>query len=663
MNNPNNNLQDNQRQNTVSNGEIFVGLNILSKIGVIFILIGVIAFSATSGEYLNNFVRIALVFSIGVIMLVSGELFYRKRSVVFANALIYGGTAELFISALIGKLGFQVFSAEAVQLVGLAAAAVGFLLSVRYKSQALAITATVFAALPIFTADSATSIFIGAGCLVMINCAAAVIAHRNEYSALNITGSCFVFFEALILLPKCIECLDKSIRLSVVLTVVFIFCAGFVYISGALVNAAQSGGAMSASETAITVFIQSVLILFTNISFYFTFGKITALIAMIVLAVIYLLCVFGFSLKFTTKCAASNLFINLLLATVSFSILTLVENTANYYAMHGFAAVVLTAGIFIDRKMLRNWGYALLGIAEFDFLIQIIIINFLRIFPNKLYAEKVPLYIVNLILWFGIMAFYIIKKKSDSVVFKIYSCLALLNAGILGSALLIDDLGTALRLSGMNRGLCVIVTMMLCACLWMILGIVSGKLKYLEKAAMPTSLVFYGVGFSFLGFANGLRFTANENDIMLDGLLILITIIVNLISVVTVLDITLQITEKAPKFAKAVGLVVSLYAVLTLTTLLDTNNFVKFTSFIVSIIYIVTAVAWIFVGFKKQNPLLRRFGLALSLLASGKLFMFDFPEANPMERTLLFIGFGVTLLGVAFGYGIAEKKLKQNNKK
>ena len=99
MNNPDYN-PNNQQQNAVSSGEMFVGLNVLSKIGVIFIIIGVIAFSATSGDYLNSAVRIALVISVGAIMLAAGELFYRKKSVVFANALIYGGIAELFFSVV-----------------------------------------------------------------------------------------------------------------------------------------------------------------------------------------------------------------------------------------------------------------------------------------------------------------------------------------------------------------------------------------------------------------------------------------------------------------------------------------------------------------------------------------------------------------------------------
>ncbi len=88
-----------------------------------------------------------------------------------------------------------------------------------------------------------------------------------------------------------------------------------------------------------------------------------------------------------------------------------------------------------------------------------------------------------------------------------------------------------------------------------------------------------------------------------------------------------------------------------------------FTSFIISIIYIVAAALWIIIGFKRLNALLRRFGLALALLSSAKLFLFDFRGISDMGRTLLFIGFGVTLLCIAFGYGIAEKRLKERGGK
>lgn len=646
---------------------MFVGLNLLSKIGVIFIIIGVIAFSAASAGYLHDIVRMALVVLVGAIMLASGEFFYRKGSVVFANALIYGGVVELFISVLIGKYGLGVLSSETVHIVGLVAAAVGFLLSVRYKSQPLAIVTvfssslTLWFAAAYFLGNSAASAFICAGSIMMTHAVAAVLAYRNSYTALNISGCCLAIVEALVFYPTCITALNDH-KAATLFTILFIFCVGLLYISGALLNAAHSDGLMSASEITVLVLTQSFLVFFADISLYFSFEKSISLIAMIVIAVIYLLCTIGFSLKFSTRCTVSNIFINMLIATSSFSILTLVSGSANYYAIHVLAAVILIAGVLLERNMLKIWGYLLLGIAEIDFIVQACRVNIV-FEAEKLSSEIIPLCIVNVVLWFAIMVFYIIKDKTESYMFKIYSCLAFLNAGIIGSSLLLGELGKALRRSGMNPGFCMIVTTILCSCLWMILGLIAGKLKYLGGAGMPTSLSFYAVGLMFLGFENILRFSANENEVMLDGLLIAITVIVNFISVLTVLDITQQITNRAPKFAKAVGLVVSSYAVITLTTLLGTNNFVRFTSYIISIIYIVTAAVWIFVGFKKQNKLLRCFGLALSLLVSAKLFLFDFYESNEMIRTLLFIGFGIALLGICFGYGVAEKKLKQNNQK
>ncbi len=72
--------------------------------------------------------------------------------------------------------------------------------------------------------------------------------------------------------------------------------------------------------------------------------------------------------------------------------------------------------------------------------------------------------------------------------------------------------------------------------------------------------------------------------------------------------------------AIAVGLVTSAFALYTITTVLDGNGWVAFTSCIISVIYLVAAAVWIVVGFVKNNTLMRRFGLALSLLASASCF-------------------------------------------
>ena len=55
------------KKQTPAGGELFVGLNILSKIGVVFIILGVIAFAAVSEGYLPATVRMIMIFAVGAV--------------------------------------------------------------------------------------------------------------------------------------------------------------------------------------------------------------------------------------------------------------------------------------------------------------------------------------------------------------------------------------------------------------------------------------------------------------------------------------------------------------------------------------------------------------------------------------------------------------------
>lgn len=685
------NDQNNRQPSVLSGGEKFVAINLLSKIGTVFVIASVIAFSAASEGRIPDIVRLILILAVGLIMLAAGELFRRKGSEIFANTMVYGGVAELMICAPIGRFGLEIFDDFGMLVYSTIAAALGFGLAWRYRSQGLTIVVTAASLIPSFSAVieneySQASVFVTLPVFLMFtHFANAVISRKLRFDGAFITGICkavtdvffviayasgyvddwvyenHVFESAAEEVPNGVQRLaDFPYIAPDLFAVIFLICCMVCYSAGALLNAAEDDGEIKAIDCAGLCMPQGIVIFFVWVIFGLTSHDKLLGVILLVLALIYSLIIAAFTLKFWKYCKTNTALTNLILVCVEIALFALFD-TGNweYMALHSFAAAVLLAGFFFERKLLKGWGWGLLAIAEIRFLAVLVES---RGMPE---GFKLSAAIVNMILWFGIMAVLgTLKKPRESIGFRLYSFGALLNAGLVCSNLISDDLMKMFRHSDAfhDKAQQSAFSGLLCAAVWMILGFIAGKLPYLKKWKAPVSITHYAIGFCCLGWANFANMFSNSRNIELGTMLVIATVIVNVVSVPAVLDITLQIQEKASKFSRAVGLIVSGYAMMSLTTILGTNNTVKFTSCIISILYLALAAAWIIIGFWKNNPFLRRFGLALALFSSAKLFLFDFRGVDAFGRTLLFIGFGITLLGISFGYAIMEKRLSRSEK-
>lgn len=665
MNDQNNPNSPGNKPAVLSGGEKFVAINLLSKIGVVFVIASVIAFSAASEGHIPDPVRLGLIVAVGLLMLGAGELFWRKGSKVFSNAMIYGGAVELMIVAPIGKYGIKIDSDVGVMIYSTFAAALGFLLAIRYRSQILLIVMAVISVIPVFTVTAEGTALMIPVYLTLTHFAVSVIARKKRYTGAVFTGLCLAAVEA-IPVWTCFLRIVKAMGISyewgyrtvggAVLTTVFVFCTQLCYSGSALLNASEEDGDINVIDGTVLCLSQGIVILVVSTLFLDLSSQVAGII-LLLLTVFYAITAVAFSLNFWSGCRSVTILLNFILSSISLAIPMLIK-TGNwqYIAVHVFAAVVLILGVFLERSLLKWWGISLLIVAELWFL-AVLIQSAHEPTSYRLSAE-----IVNLILFFGVMAALAIHKKTrESGGFRFYTFAALLNAGFIGSNLISVDLMEILNENRvfMQQAQGKAFSGLLCATLWLALGFAAGKFAWLKAWRAPTSMLHYGIGLCFLGWANLVnRFSINRNE-ELEPVIIIATVIVNVVSVLAILDITLQISEKAQKFSRAVGLVVSAYAMMSLTTILGTNDFVKFTSCIISILYLVLAAAWIIIGFWKNNALLRRFGLALALVASAKLFLFDFRGVDAFGRTILFIGFGVTLLGISFGYAVMEKRLSR----
>ena len=665
------NLSPNRQNNSPSGGEMYVGLNILSKIGVIFIIIGVIAFSAVSDGYIPAWGRLAMILALGAVMAALGEVFRRKGSVVFSMSLTFGGIAELFICALVGRFGFNVIGDGAL-VIGAVTAAAGLLLSVRYKSQALLIVTTIGAFLPVWAAETMIGYFIGGVYLTAVSAGAAMISHRRGYIPAKFIGVILAAVEGI-----CVYALGSKFRyhleldpkldgivLSTFHNIIGIFSSVLViticamYAGSAVLKSVTRCGGINKAETTLLVLSQAFSMLLPLV---FLGGKnYAAGIIVLILAALYAMCAVMLSMTLGQNCRIEQIFENLLFTALSIGIITFFPKMYSYMVFHVFAAAVIVAGLYRKRKLWLGWGYAALGFAEFLFLFDCISNG-----GDPLFKWT---FLLNTLVWIAVLVFFVAKGRRGGLV-NTYTWAVLFNTAFFGIYLVYDTISAALisahalpnGMTNISRSLTV-YRFLLTVVVWMIIGFAAGKLKFMKKNAAAASITFYSIGMFCLFVTNVTAYFNSWKQLDLGVATIIVYIAVNVVSVLSALDMALRIKSLAPRFARAVGLVVSFYALMTLTVTLDLNGWAAFTSCIISIVYILTAAAWIGIGFAKYNALLRRFGLALALFSSAKLFLFDFSGIDAMGRTLMFIGFGITLLCISFVYAYFEKRLKNKQR-
>lgn len=623
-------------------GELFVGLNILSKIGVVFIILGVIAFAAVSEGYISPTVRMVMIFSVSAVMAGAGELFYRTHSVIFARALTLGAIINAAISAPICYYSLRAVSEIAVIGIGTVISLGGMMLAWRYKSQTVMITTAICAFLPFFAAaDTKAGLYSVITYLLVVQGAAVIVAAHKKWAGVMPAGmACNLIIVGYMLFYA--KTRMGSEFGSAVLVSLYVLVSYGIYSAYTLKKAAENNGKMPSGDRAVLIISQTVTIFFVFFPMA-AMDNVSAGVALFMLAALYL----GLRIAFAATVGSSAAVVcidNLLLSTVTVAVFTAFAGEYAYIAFHLFAASVMVWGLLSSRQLLKVWGYVLLSVAEWYFLTCLFV-------HYDIFARQFTL---NAAIWLGLMIFCVFRKK-EGVPFSLYTAAAVVNLGVYASYMLSEKLmGLLIRTGTIIYGRHGLYAAAFSAAAWLLLGFASGKLKHMKKGAAWLSLSLYTIGLLCL-FAANVRNGREEESAVLA---VILTVALNAASVLATLDMALKIKALAPKFARAVGLVVSAYGLYALTVTLGSNKWVVFTSCIISIVYLAMAALWIVFGFKKGNALLRRFGLALALLSAAKLFLFDFRGLDAVGRTLMFIGFGLTLLCISFAYGFVSRKMK-----
>jgi len=90
-----------------NNIESIIGLNIINKVGIFLLIVGVITAAQFTYFRLPDTLKSVFTFAVGVVLLIAGEILNRKKPNVFSLGITSGGIAILYVALCLSYFQFK----------------------------------------------------------------------------------------------------------------------------------------------------------------------------------------------------------------------------------------------------------------------------------------------------------------------------------------------------------------------------------------------------------------------------------------------------------------------------------------------------------------------------------------------------------------------------
>ncbi len=647
------------------NWEAFIGQNLINKIGILLIIIGVIA--ASQFNYFGDLIRGIIMFSCGGVMLVIGELMNRKKANVFSIGMSSGGIAILYIANFMSYFQLDILSMYPALMVCLLITAVSFILSQRYNSQVIISFALIGGYLPILVINQSASILYGLIVyLVVLNLLSLLISFNKKWTIasyvgliLNIAGNIYMALS--------IGFYRKDNQIYSYVFLSYILFSFIIYTAIPIISTYKAKLKFKTSD----VFLLGINTFFNCLLIYYAFyemklGKYYGLLA-IGFVIVYITLAKIIEFKFKDSENMQALFY---LTGLCFVILVVPLQFDKAWISLGWlceGVLITTYGILKNQKSFKLGGFIINILCVVAFIIfdvnshmfyyndlfefkhTAITIGSLIILGAYIYKKEqfnksssIFRYITSINLWFYIVT--IVRLLDDKLHFLFYNKYKFTNVSYLKEYLLYS--------------IFISLTFLLSYCL------INIK-KISDKGTKIIGVIFYIISLLTLIFINTtsspfyeMNFYNKEIPTILMVVGTIVIVIINLLSVLAVKDILKLIVNSKKLNLEFYSIIISSYFVLTLTHNLITHYNLEFSNLIISIIYVITAVLWVILGFTKKYHFLRKFGLSLSLLAVAKLFIVDLSYLTQGYRIISYFALGISLILISYVYQYFSKVFK-----
>ena len=637
-----------------NNLERFMGLNVLNVVGVFLLIIGMITLSRFTYFQLPDMLRGIMIFVVGGSMLVIGEILNRKKPNVFSLGLSAGGVGILYVALVVSYFGLQILGMYPAIILCILITVGAFVLADRYHSQTIAAFALIGGYLPMFSIDrQLMTILYGAMIyFVVLNLLALRVSFQKKWRISSFIGLILNIVSVLYIFISVLGTEDTTQKL---LTIVYVMFAFLVYTLIPIIDTYRTKGKFKAADIVllgINTFFSSLIM---YIVFYsFGFSAYHGLLAVIFASVYLLLGRFVEKKFIEAKVVTRELFY---LTGLVFVVLVVPLQFGIMWLSLGWLAeglVLSVYGIVKDEKRFKRVGLIICSLCLGAFMLFDVTRASHYLFPYK----YLSLTLGSLV----ILGAFMYKKKLANSGVKTYKIFVLINVWLYLMYVISVNLGNALA------GLTTVYQM---DYLLMALGIVTTfalayaylRIKLLfDLATKILALILYAFGIIWLFFLNSLMspvisaYWRVNLGITFIGTIILVAL--GLLSILALRELLRIFVSKRKLGVQWYPILISGYGVIILTQNLITQFNLAFSSVFISIIFALTAFAWIVFGFIRRYSFIRKFGLGLALLAVAKLFLIDLFALTAGYRIVSYFAFGVTFMAISFVYQYFSKRLE-----
>jgi len=648
-----------------NNFEALIGLNVINKIGILLLVIGVIAASQYTFFQMSDIYKGIFGLMAGALLVVVGELMNRRSATIFSLGLTSGGIAVLFATLALSYFELNILEMYPALLLCILTTLGAFVLSVRYNAQTIAAFALIGGYLPLFSIyGNKVLVYSAMGYFIILNLFALVLSTKKKWTVtsflgffLNVVGTIYI----MVLLLNARE-YDLPFNFKDLPTLGYIAFAFIIYTLIPISSTYFKRLKFKSSDIVLLGLNTAISALLMYVAFYeVNLHDFTGLLA-ILFAVIYLSLGRFLENNLSKEKNAQALFY---LTGFTFVVLIIPFQFGRVWLSLGWlveGAGLLIYGIVREQVNFRKIGAVIFGLCLAAFLLFDVFDFFTpfysygRFFVYKYFAVTLGSVLVlaaayrkrslstRAITWFKygttinlwLFLMYIIGEK-----FSYF-----LSSSLKNSYWAADYLVFALM---------VVVSYLL--------AYLIPRIKLLRDGVMKgISIVIYVISLFSLLILNA--YTPIEGFMRINTPLLLklsgtlVIVFISILAVLALRDLMLRLVMERKIGLEWYPLIISSFFVFILTETLIMQYNLAFTNAAISIIYVVTALSWIIFGFVKRYSFIRRFGLGLAIMALAKLFFLDLSFLTEIAKIISYFAFGITLLAISYVYQRFNKKLE-----